>query len=94
MTDAVNFRSTLKSLSNFSEAATLVLRPYQGHTKCIFLQFKTGEIFHLSMPARFICVFLLQGVKVISILAPAVIWTSLSSGGWVGSLIKMTNIKS
>ena len=39
----MNFRSTLKSLSSFSEAATLVLRPYQGWNIPVYNEFQTLE---------------------------------------------------
>ena len=46
----INFRSTLKNLSNFSDAATLVLRPYQGFFFQIF------ELCHFHL-----CLFSLGG---------------------------------
>ena len=51
----INFRSTLKNLSNFSDAATLVLRPYQGfffkYLNCvilIYVFFSLGGEGHLN----------------------------------------------
>lgn len=47
ITEVVNCRSTLKSLSNFSESATLVLHPYQGWTTGLLTL-----IFHADLEAN------------------------------------------